>query len=109
MLRYSILALFLSLFVSSAFCLDKGSAPQPLDFEARIAYQSAIEEVNWSHSVWPKDNPSPKPALYEVIPEAEIAMKVEDYLRKSDALDHFWNQTIRPEQLQAEMDRMVRE
>jgi hypothetical protein len=80
-----------------------------LTFEERVAYQRAVEEVYWRHRIWPKENPGPKPPLAKVMPDAAIAAKVEDYLRKSNALEQYWNRPITAEQLQAEMDRMVKQ
>jgi hypothetical protein len=39
---------------------------------------------------------------------AQLARKVEDYLRESQALEDDWHRPITPEQLQAEMDRMAK-
>jgi N-acetylneuraminic acid mutarotase len=78
-------------------------------FAERVAYQYAIEEVYWRHRIWPKENPRPKPLLDAVMPPAQIEKQVEDYLRKSQALEHFWHMPITPEQLQAEMERMARD
>src|SRR5262249_53413122 len=72
-------------------------------------YQRAIEEVNWRHRIWPAANTQPKPALVEVMPEAALQAKVEDYLRKSQALAEYWQRPLRREQLQAEMERMARQ
>src|SRR5436309_920784 len=79
-----------------------------LTFEERVKAQEAIERVYWSHRIWPKGNPQPKPPLEEVMPEAIIRGKVEDYLKKSDALERFWKRPIAAVQLQAEMVRMAR-
>ncbi len=40
--------------------------------------------------------------------QAQIESKVHDYLRKSQALQDYWQQPITSEQLQAEMDRMAK-
>jgi hypothetical protein len=79
-----------------------------LTFGERVGYQGAIEEVYWRDRIWPKENPDPKPSLDAVMSQARIEEKVEDYLRKSEALEHYWQQPITPEQLQGEMDRMAR-
>jgi N-acetylneuraminic acid mutarotase len=84
-----------------------GDREKPLTFEERVAYQKAIEEVYWRHTIWPKENPEPKPSLEQVMSDAVIAARVEDYLRKSDALERTWQRTITGEQLQAEMERMA--
>src|SRR4030095_632130 len=62
-----------------------------LTFQQRLDYQRAVEEVYWRHPIWPKENPGPKPPLAKVISDEAIAAKVEDYLRKSNALEQYWN------------------
>src|SRR5579884_425476 len=82
--------------------------PRTLSFQERVAYQRAIEEVYWRHRIWPKENPGPKPSLDAVMSQAQIESKVADYLRKSQALEDYWQRPITARQLQAEMDRMAR-
>lgn len=90
--------------------IDSASAQGgPLTIDQRVAYQRAIEEVYWRHRIWPKENKQNKPSLQEMVPDSVIAKKVEDHLRKSDALDSYWHRPITAEQLQAEMNRMARE
>src|SRR5438067_141904 len=76
-------------------------------FAERVAYQRAIEHVYWRHRIWPKDRPDSKPSLDEVMSQAQIEKKVEDYLRDSQALGDYWQRPITPDQLQAEMERMA--
>src|SRR5437660_6647232 len=78
-----------------------------LTFAERVAYQRAIEHVYWRHRIWPKDRPDPKPSLDEVMSQAQIEKKVEDYLRDSQALEDYWQRPITPDQLQAEMERIA--
>ena len=61
-----------------------------LSFEDRVRYQYAIEEVYWRHRIWPAANPGPKPALDEVLSDAQIRERVATYLQKSAALEVFW-------------------
>ena len=79
-----------------------------LTFAERVAYQRAIEEVYWRHRIWPKERPDPKPALDAVMSQAQLESKVEDYLRKSQALEDQWQRPLSAEQLQAAMDRMAK-
>src|SRR5262245_54945330 len=79
-----------------------------LTLEDRIAAQKAIETVFWSHRTWPADNAQPKPALGTVMTSDALRARVDDYLRKSSALEAFWQRPITPSQLQAELDRMAR-
>ena len=39
--------------------------------------------------------------------QAQLEKKVQDYLRKSQALEDYWQRPLTAEQLQAEMDRMA--
>src|SRR4029450_6292763 len=79
-----------------------------LTFAERVAYQRAIEDVYWRHRIWPKEHPDPKPPLDAVMSQAQLENKVADYLRKSQALEDYWQRPITGEQLQAEMDRMAK-
>ena len=79
-----------------------------LTFTERVAYQRAIEEVYWNHRIWPKERADPRPPLNAVMSQAQLEKKVTDYLRKSQALQDYWQRPITSEQLQAEMNRMVK-
>jgi hypothetical protein len=78
-----------------------------LTFQERVAYQRAIEEVYWRHRIWPKERVDPKPSLDAVMSQGQLEKKVGDYLRKSHALEDYWQRPLTAEQLQAEMDRMA--
>jgi N-acetylneuraminic acid mutarotase len=78
-----------------------------LTFAERVAYQRAIEDVYWSHRIWPKENLDPKPSLDAVMSQVQLEKKVEEYLRNSQTLEDYWKQPITADQLQAEMDRMA--
>lgn len=78
-----------------------------LSVEERVACQRAIEEVYWRHILWPKENPSPKPQLKEVMSEEELRKKVEETVKMSRALEVIWKRPVRGYQLQAELQRMA--
>ena len=78
-----------------------------LTFAERVSYQRAIEDVYWRHRIWPKERPDPKPSLDAVMSQAQLENKVEEYVRKSQALEDYWKRPITADQLQAEMDRMA--
>jgi hypothetical protein len=78
-----------------------------LSFDDRVAAQKAIEQVYWNHRLWPKENPGPKPHLAAVMPDAMIRAKVEDYLKKSNVLEIWWQGPVSALQLQAELNRMA--
>src|SRR5437660_1039109 len=78
-----------------------------LTFQERVAYQRAIEDVYWRHRIWPTERPDPKPPLDAVMSQEQLETKVTDYLRKSQALEDYWQRPLTAEQLQTEMDRMA--
>src|SRR5215475_9382262 len=78
-----------------------------LSFADRVAYQRAIEEVYWRHRIWPDTNPSPKPSLDAVMSQAQLEMKVTDYLYNSQTVEAHWHRPITADQLQSEMERMA--
>jgi hypothetical protein len=84
-------------------------AQDRLSFQDRVRAQEALERVYYAHRIWPKQNPEPKPPLEAVVPQAAIEAKVTQYLQECSALEEFWQRPIMPEQLQAEIDRMVRD
>src|SRR6266403_1512246 len=79
-----------------------------LSFAERVAYQRAIEDVYWRHRIWPRERPDLKPSLDAVMSQEQLEKKVADYLRKSQALEDYWQRPLTAEQLQAEMDRMAK-
>jgi N-acetylneuraminic acid mutarotase len=85
------------------------AAARTLSFDERVAYQRAVDEVYWRHTVWPEEGPAPKPSFDAVVTREQTAAKVEDVLRKSEALARRWGRPVSPEQLQAEAARMARE
>jgi len=104
--RYSVLAAWLFLAIGTVLAGAPG--PRSITFEERVAAQKAIEQVYWNRRIWPKDNPGPKPPLSAVMSDDAIRAKVDDYLRKSQALDVWWGRPVTGVQLQAELNRMTR-
>ena len=84
------------------------TSQRTLTFAERVAYQRAIEEVYWRHRIWPKERPDSKPSLDAMMSQAQMERKVPDYLRKSQALQDYWQQPITSEQLQAEINRIAK-
>ncbi len=80
-----------------------------LSLPGRVAHQRAVDEVYWRNTIWPANSGRQKPGLDEVAPLETTRAKVEDTLRKSEALARLWNRPLTAGQLQAEMTRMARE
>ncbi len=82
---------------------------QTLTFEERVACQRAIEDVLWQHRIWPVQNPTPKPAFSEIMPDGIVRSKVDEMLRLNEAIQEYWQRPITAADLQAEIDRVVEE
>jgi hypothetical protein len=94
------------LVAASVFSGIAAAPARELTFEQRVAAQEAVEQVYWNHRIWPKENAGAKPPLSSVMPGEAIRAKVSDYLRKSNAIETWWQRSITAAQLQAEVDRM---
>ena len=94
--------------ISQTTIQDIKNLPRPLDLESRLICRQAIEQVYWRHRIWPAENPTPKPDLEQVMPAQALQARVEDELRRSNALAQLWQRPITGVQLQAEIDRMLR-
>jgi N-acetylneuraminic acid mutarotase len=84
------------------------ASQRALTFAERVSYQRAVEEVYWRHRIWPSERTDRKPSLDAVMSQAQLQKKVEDYLRKSQALEDQRQRPLSAEQLQVEMDRMAK-
>ena len=95
--------------VSAAFlCLGVPvTQARELTFEDRVKAQEAIERVYWLHR--DADGVGVRPSFEVTVPASILARKVMDTLKKSAALERFWGRPVTDAQLQAEVDRMVRE
>ena len=88
-------------------CFRGAAQARHLTLEDRARAQKAVEQVYWNHRIWPTENRDPKPPFSTILSDEAIRGKVEDYIRKSNALEKWWQRPITGKQLQAEMDRMV--
>ena len=102
----------LIVFMAPPVAATSDPTPSPsgaLARERRILAQTALERVYYSHRLWPKENPGPKPAFEKLVPAALIERKADAPLQLSAALQQFWSIEITPAMLQAELDRMERD
>ena len=99
----AMLSLLLPLFGLPAGPLESAA----LSFDDRLSCQADVEKVYWQHRIWPAENPGAKPDFVAVVKPEDIQKKVENTLRRSNALVAVWQQEITGEMLQAEMNRMA--
>ena len=86
-----------------------GPADPVVTLEQRIEAQRALEQVRWTHRLWPAQNVSGKPDFADVVPEDALRTQVADYLGLSRVLEQRWGRAVTAEQLQDELDRMARD
>lgn len=86
------LILILSLNVTA-----KDNSVRKFDLHERFVFQKAVEDVFAKH----------RSKTNSVLSDETILNKVEDTLRKSNALEVYWQKNISPAELQAEIDRMA--
>ena len=82
---------------------------QSLSFRQRLEGMERLEQVYWSHRLWPTENTGPKPRLAEVLPDAVFRQRVQDVIDRSAELEQRWGVRITSAMLRAEMERMARE
>jgi N-acetylneuraminic acid mutarotase len=73
-----------------------------LNLDQRIRCEAVIERVYWNHRA-----PAPERAFAQAVPQAVLRKRAEAVVLKTAALSHFWQMTVTPEQVQAELDRMA--
>lgn len=86
-----------------------GAHGDGLSFEERIDCARRVERVYQAHRIWPAENPRPRPAFETVLPEPVLRARVADDVARSIALEVLWNAPITAPDLEAEIDRMVRD
>ncbi len=81
----------------------------PLTFQERVECRRALEEVFYNHRRAMSSTPELTPDFSTTVTEDNLAMRVQTTLRLTEALRIFWGQEVAGEDLQDEIDRMVRE
>ena len=95
--------LYLALIIGSATgATVVQAAPSALGIDDRVRCQAAIERVYWSHR-----SSGQEVSFAQAVSPALLRQRAEDALLKTAALRHFWQVTVAPQQVQAELDRMA--
>jgi N-acetylneuraminic acid mutarotase len=76
---------------------------EPLDFEARVRAQAALERVYHSHRIDAPDD------FDDAVAREVLEAKVRRFLRQSWALERRWKTTVTAQMLDRELERMTRE
>lgn len=105
-LTKNVLAVITTLILSVSW-VTKVTAETTFSLDQRVACQTVIEDIRWSHRIWPSENNSTKPQRSEILNDQQIRVKVEDGLRMEAALDGIYGIEINDAMLQAELNRMT--
>ena len=104
--RCRALLLFTALLLGGAVTARSATAaqgaPAAMSLDDRVRCQEAIERVYWNHR-----SLAPELSFAQSLPQAILRQRAEDSLLKGAALRQFWQVTVSPQQLQAELDRMA--
>ncbi len=98
---------FVLLLFSSRVAQSDIRADLSFDMAQRVACQTVIEDIRWSHRIWPQENRTAKPARSQILSDARIRAKVEDNLRMESALEDRYGIRITDAMLQAELKRIA--
>lgn len=82
------------------------STTDQLSFEERVFFQAALEKVYWRHKVMKLAQEGEGKEFEAEIPLEAIVQKVEDYVRKSQLLEAYWNKPVTGQMLQDEIERL---
>ncbi len=94
--------LLLSLLACSVFAqLPLLASSLELTFEERVRAQEAIERVYEKHRI------GTRRPFEERVPRAALEKKVREYLSRSEALEHYWDDPVGERALLAEAERIV--
>lgn len=93
---------------AASLSTTEGLPPETLSFAERALCVEKIEDVYWSHRIWPEANPTAKPRRNEVITQEQIAAKVERALMLESTLEQIWEEPLTPERIQLELNRIVK-
>jgi N-acetylneuraminic acid mutarotase len=72
-----------------------------------VECKTAIDELNWSHSLWPKENKSPKPLFKDMVDKQELLNSINNRLKMQAVLFDKFNIEITPTMLQNDLNRMA--
>ncbi|MEJ5167216.1 MAG: kelch repeat-containing protein, partial [Thermoanaerobaculia bacterium] len=88
--------------------ISLNSKAQTLSFEERLDCKRTVEKIYWEHRIWPSENKTPKPPFEKIVPDSILSQKVEDEIRKENALEILWQKPITGKQIQAEIERIIK-
>ncbi|WP_456448776.1 hypothetical protein [Thiolapillus sp.] len=88
--------------------LMAGTLPvKEFSLNQRVRCQETVQDINWSHTIWPDANQTSKPSRRQVLSSARLREQVEEQLRMETVLAQDYGVVIDQELLQGEMNRMA--
>ncbi len=103
----SLLLLFMSLQTAAKVNLNWKGLSQEQYIENLIECKTTLDEIKWSHNLWPKQNKTPKPKFTDVVDKNSIRQSVENSIKMQVLLQERFGLKITPKMLQDDMQRMA--
>ena len=76
--------------------------------DKQLSCQLKVHELQWSHTIWPEHNKSPKPLFSNRFDIKILKQNIEETLVSEQLLTEHYSTTISSEMLQKELNRIVR-
>lgn len=77
--------------------------------DKQLSCQLKIQKLQWSHTIWPEQNETPKPLFSDRVHLKTIKQNINDILVREQFLSEYHSTIISSEMLQKELDRIVRD
>ncbi len=104
--RFLLILTFLLLSISNTNAKNSYKSEQNY-FGELYTCQLAIKELEWSYSLWPEQNKTPKPKFSEVIDTSLLKLKIRKILKQQALLKKEFGVEISNEMLQGDINRMA--
>ena len=92
----------LAAFLLGGAAVAQAAPSSAVNLDERVRCQEALERVYWTHRSKGQGR-----SFEQAVPRTVLRRNAEDAVLKTEALRRFWQVTITPERLQAELDRMA--
>lgn len=111
------IALIIAIFISFQIHASKHVSPLSISWnnlshekyiDNLVQCKTKLDELKWSHNLWPKENKTPKPPFSDIVKPDQIRKTVLESLKMEAVLLNTFNFEVTPAMLQHDLDRMAK-
>ena len=106
-IKFKNLVLIFLLISGSAYSVDWSNLSEESYIDQLVTCQLKIKEVQWSHSIWPKENKANKPLFSEIANKKHVHQQVINNLKMEAILVEVFDFELSGLMLQNEMNRIA--